>query len=94
MIVNAFLVILSGALGWMLDLLPDVDLSAFTASVSSGAGAIGAYLGHANAIAPVTEVIGTLRVLVALYPVFFSYTVFKWIWRHIPTIAGFGTGDG
>ncbi len=22
------------------------------------------------------------------------YEIFSWVWRHIPTIAGFGTGSG
>ncbi len=43
---------------------------------------------------PVAPVVATTAVVIAWLIVLGAYAVFSWIWRHIPQIAGFGTGNG
>jgi hypothetical protein len=43
---------------------------------------------------PVGPLVSTTLVVVAWLGVLGGYAVFSWIWRHIPTIFGFGTGAG
>ena len=49
------------------------------------------------ALHPMANVVGltflvtVLRAFSVLMPVAFGFYAFEWVWRHIPTIAGFGT---
>lgn len=94
MIVEFLLTRIGALLAWILSLLPDWNVDDFASSAIAGAGQMGSTLGHANAFLPITELFGILGLVVALIPIMVGYSIFKWIWRHIPTIAGFGTGDG
>jgi hypothetical protein len=61
---------------------------------SSVANDIGGLLGSVNTYLPVSEMLTALVFMFSLWPAIAGYVVFSWIWKHIPTIAGFGTGDG
>ena len=52
--------------------------------------ALGQYLGAAQTVIPVTDVVFFLAVWVPVMGVFIVYRAFSWVWNHIPTIAGFG----
>lgn len=80
--------------GPILDLLPDLDLSALTAQVTVGAQTVGGWAMMLNPALPVSEVISILAALAVIMPVVLAYKVFSWVWRHVPTVAGFGTGNG
>jgi hypothetical protein len=43
---------------------------------------------------PTDTVVATSIVVVAWLVILGGYAVFSWIWRHIPTVFGFGTGSG
>lgn len=78
----------------VLGLMPEFDLSALTTAVGSGATAMGSYAMMVDGILPVSELFTFLSVLATLLPVVMGYKVFSWVWRHVPTVAGFGTGNG
>jgi len=77
---------------WMPDVSTVVtSINAFPATVG---GALGGLLGPVNSWFPGNEVLYAAAVITYLFPIFAAYRLFSWIWRHIPTIAGFGTGSG
>ena len=43
---------------------------------------------------PVVTVLTVIGDVLTFWPVVAGYLVFSWVWRHIPVIGGFGTGDG
>lgn len=43
---------------------------------------------------PHEPLLTTAAIVVAWLAVLGAYTVANWVWRHIPTIAGFGTSGG
>lgn len=78
----------------LLDLLPDVDLSGFTTGVTNGVSTAAGWAMVLNPALPISELLALLSALGLLIPLFLAYKVFSWVWRHVPTIAGFGTGNG
>jgi hypothetical protein len=78
-------------------LLPAVHFPAWASGTqlsSDLGGTIGGSLAGINGVIPVDPILTVLGDVLALWPYFVAYLVFSWIWRHVPTIAGFGTGDG
>jgi hypothetical protein len=43
---------------------------------------------------PVDVVLTVLTTVMLLWPVIFAYVVFNWVYRHVPSVAGFGLGAG
>lgn len=79
----------------LLGVMPEVDIPFFSDPATSVAESVGHQLGVVNSFVPVTEAL-TLAALVlgVVLPVAGAYTVGNWVWRHIPTILGVGTGAG
>jgi hypothetical protein len=84
--------------GAFLSLLPSWTppswLAAGTALPTGVATSIGGLLHAVVGFLPIDTVLTVLQDIFLLWPVIVAYLVFKWVWAHIPTIAGFGTGDG
>lgn len=78
----------------ILGLIPDIDLSGISSSVALGAETVGGYAMLLNGVLPVVEMLALLQFVALLMPVIIGYKVFSWVWRHVPTVAGFGTGNG
>jgi hypothetical protein len=55
---------------------------------------IAAALFAVNGVFPSAAVIEIFIALTTLWPAIFAYVIFQWIYKHIPTIAGFGPGAG
>lgn len=94
MIFDLLIDLVLALVGPLLDLLPAVDLTALTTSVSTGAAQVGGWAMLLNPVLPITELLALLGVVATLLPVIIAYKVFSWVWRHVPTVAGFGTGNG
>lgn len=75
-------------------LLPTFDLSSLVASVTAGGQALGGMLVLADYYVPMHEIVAFAVPIAALMPTLLAYRVFTWVWRHVPTIAGFGLGEG
>jgi hypothetical protein len=65
-----------------------------TALSATVAGFVGELLRPLRNVVPVDTVLGILQDVLTLWPVLAAFLIFSWIWRHMPTIGGFGTGDG
>lgn len=61
---------------------------------STVAAFIGGMLSPIYSWFPVAAIVAVLQGLFTLLYVFCAYAVFEWVWSHVPTIAGFGTGNG
>lgn len=94
MIVDLFIDLVLALAGPLLDLIPDVDLSATFNGIASGAATVGGWAMILNPAVPISELLALLLAIAVLFPVFLAYKVFSWVWRHVPTVAGFGTGNG
>lgn len=94
MIVNAFIAIIRAMVETLFSMLPSWNVDGLVASATAGAGHIGQMIGSLDAVLPVSESFVILGIIMTLVPLMLGYTIFKWVWRHIPTIAGFGTGTG
>lgn len=78
----------------LLALMPALDLGSVTDQVTQGASAVGGYAMLLNPAMPIAELLSVLGAVALLLPVIVAYKVFSWVWRHVPTVAGFGTGNG
>lgn len=94
MIVEALIGVVLAFVVPMLDALPAPDYASVWDGLLSGASQVGAYAMSLNGFLPVSELMGALSALMLLLPLVAAYKVFSWVWRHVPTIAGFGTGNG
>jgi hypothetical protein len=84
-------------LAGIFSLLPSWSIPSWLASgtLSTGvANTIGGFLEPVRNVLPVDTICSVLASVLALWPAILGYLVFQWIWSHLPTIAGFGTGDG
>lgn len=73
---------------------PPSWLAAGTALPTGVADSIGSLLHPVASFLPLDTILTVLGDIFELWPVVVAYLVFQWVWSHIPTIAGFGTGDG
>lgn len=98
MIVNGFLVVLTSALSAIFSVLPSWSLPSWISSGAafpSGIAAdIGGLLQPIRPYFPIDTILTVMSSVFGLWPVILAYMAFEFVWRHIPTIAGFGTGDG
>lgn len=98
MIISWVVNVITALLSAFFSLLPSWTmpswLSSGTAFPSGVASAIGAALEPVRSFLPIDTVLTVMASIFALWPVIIGYLVFQWVWRHTPTIAGFGTGDG
>ena len=78
-------------------LLPSFTLPSWLTSDSWASGVantVGGMLAAIRGWFPVDPLLTVLHDLLVLLPMLAAYAVFEWVWRHVPTIAGFGTGNG
>ena len=56
---------------------------------------IGSVLGSWERVFPISFLVSMIKnAYVVLLSCFVTYKVANWIWRHIPSVGGFGTGAG
>lgn len=78
-------------------LFPTVAVPAWLTTDNFGstvAGYVGALLAPISGWFPVDPFLNALYAVLVMLPLFGAYLVAEWVWRHVPTIAGFGTGNG
>lgn len=82
--------------GAVFALMPDFTavVDQLNAAASTLGASVGPYLGMASPLVPADMIIAMIVYVATLLPVLAAYRLFSWIWRHVPTIAGFGTGGG
>ncbi len=79
----------------IMGIFPPITIPYFSDASTTTAQSIGSKLGAVNAILPMTESLGLVAfALGVVLPMAGAYTIANWIWRHIPTIFGVGTGAG
>jgi hypothetical protein len=97
MFVTWLLQIVTLSLSLFFGLIPNITLpswmtsSAFASGVAS---AIGGALEPVRPFFPIDTILTVLASLFTVWPLVLGYLVFEWVWAHVPTVAGFGTGDG
>jgi hypothetical protein len=88
----------TAALGWVFHLLPTFSMpswmAAGTAFPGSVATTVGNYLHVVAPFLPVDLMLTVLSNVLSLWPAIIGFLIFQWVWAHVPTIGGFGTGDG
>lgn len=98
MIVSFIIGLVDSALGFVFRLIPSWSmpgwLTSGTAFPSGVATAIGGYLRVVAPFLPVDLILTVLQSVFSLWPAVVGYLIFQWVWQHVPTVAGFGTGDG
>jgi len=95
MIVNLLLDVIFVWMDFIVAYMPDTTgVISWINSAAASAGPIGAYVQHANGALPISEAFVLLAVIAAFFPLVAFYRLASWMWRHIPIIAGFGTGNG
>lgn len=98
MITNLILDLVNLVLSGINALLPHFTMPSWLMAGNIIPSGVSSFLGAAlHMIAPFfpSAVLCDIFVGVAnLWPFFAAYTVAQWIYRHIPTIAGFGIGNG
>ena len=97
MITDALITVVNTVVGAFNALFPSLTLPTWFTSDTIGstvANYIGGMLGAVHSWFPVTAVLTVLSAVVTMLPLIAAYLVAEWVWRHVPTIAGFGTGNG
>lgn len=95
MILNGLLYVVTGVIGPFLNrFLPGLALGTLPTVSQSVLERIGAFLRFFTPIIPAGTIVAWLEIWGVVMVAAGGYIVFDWVWRHIPTIAGFGTGDG
>jgi hypothetical protein len=85
-IVDAILALCSAVVDFIVGLLPDDDLE--LPGVSTLTAWIGEYTGPADRFLPMSEAMTALEMMLSVYlPVALTYTVTKWIYRHLPVLG-------
>jgi hypothetical protein len=97
-IVDGIIDLVRDVFGFFLNLLPSWTppswLSSGTALPTGVATTIGGLLHAVAGFIPIDTFLTVIGDVFLLWPVIIGYLVFQWVWSHVPTIAGFGTGDG
>ncbi len=95
MITNALLLLINAVIGFFDALMPHFSPPTWLGSVSTFGSTLAQYLGGAlgvvQPILPVDAMIQVAAALLTVLPVIGAYTVFQWVWNHVPMVAGFGT---
>lgn len=97
MITNLVINIFTAVVSFFINLLPHLSVpSWFTSNgfTSTIADDVGGLLAPISSWFPVDALLNVVYAFLILLPVIAAYEVFEWVWRHVPTIAGFGTGNG
>jgi hypothetical protein len=96
-ITNAILSIVITVVGFFNGLFPSLTIPSWVSSDQIGsavANYIGGMLAAISSWFPSAALVTILQGVVTLLPLVAGYYVAEWVWRHVPTIAGFGTGNG
>jgi hypothetical protein len=98
MITNLLLDLVMGVVSFFDSFLPHVTMPSWLAGAtvlpSGVASTIGGMMAAVAPFIPVDVVLTVLTSVMLLWPVIFAYVVFNWVYRHVPTVAGFGLGGG
>jgi hypothetical protein len=98
MITNLLIGLITTIVNALDALLPHFTVPSFMTSgslIPTGAvDFIAALFSAVSSFYPSQLVLSIFVSICAMWPVVGAYLVFQWVWRHVPTIAGFGTGDG
>ena len=98
MITNVILTVVNVVISATDALLPHLTipswLSAGTLIPSGVSNTIGAALYTASPILPAAIFAEIFVGVASMWPFVAAYTVAQWVFRHVPTIAGFGMGNG
>ena len=98
MITNAIIGLVTTVVSFIDGLLPSFTMPTWLTTTTFIPSAWAQFLGMiAKWAAPVFPSDLVLSILVALswfWPIVVAYTIFQWIYTHLPTIAGFGLGSG
>jgi hypothetical protein len=96
-IVNAVIALVVTVVKAFDSLFPDLTLPTWFTSDAIGstvANYIGSLLGAVSGWFPVAATLNVLYTVTVMLPFIAAYLVAEWVWRHVPTIFGFGTGNG
>jgi hypothetical protein len=97
-ITDFFLTIILSVVEFFDSFLPHVTMPSWLAGstvLPSGvASTIGGMMAAVAPFIPVDVVLTVLTTVMLLWPVIFAYVVFNWVYRHVPSVAGFGLGAG
>jgi hypothetical protein len=69
-------------------------LTSGTAFPSGVATSVGGYLRVVAPFLPVDLTLTVIASVLELWLALIGFLVFEWVWKHVPEIAGFGTGNG
>ena len=99
MIVGWIITAVAALLKAFFALLPSWAMPSWLASGTALPGSVASSLGGAlepvrAAGLPVDTILTVIGSIFSLWPLVIGYLVFEWVWKHVPSIAGFGTGDG
>lgn len=75
-------------------LLPHLALGTLPTVASTALTRLGALFKFFTPILPAPVILAWLTIWIAMLTAAGGYVAFEWIWSHVPTIGGFGTGDG
>lgn len=94
MIVTALLTVVGVFFSAINAVFPSLTVPSWFSTDNFGttlAGTVGTLIAPLNAVIPLDPFLTALHDGLELLPVVLAYLAFEWIWRHLPTIAGFGT---
>lgn len=97
MITNFVISLVTTVVSFFINLLPSMTIPSWFGTDSFGttlANQVGGLLVGAKDYLPVGAIVDVVAAVCTLLPVFAAFWVFEWVWKHVPTIAGFGTGNG
>lgn len=96
MIVSGLIEALTTLVGGMFALLPTSTIGVLDpATYSSTWSVIGGYMGRFDHIFHTVWILRTTgTVLGVMLPGVLTYKLANWVYKHLPTFAGFGTGSG
>lgn len=95
MIVDAVIYVVVHVIGPFINsFMPHLSLGTLPTVAATVLSRLGAFLRLLTPIIPVGVVVSWVEVWLVVWLAAAGYIVFDWAWRHIPSIAGFGTGGG
>lgn len=97
MITGLFLGAISSTLDFVLGFFPRLTLPDWVTHppLSSGvADEIGGLFSAVKSFLPVDLLLSILATACEILPAVGLYVLATWVWKHLPTIAGFGLGSG
>jgi hypothetical protein len=96
MVVSAILTLVTAALGPVFAALPSWSIASYFGGVLGTALRIGQshWLLLGNVFLPVSEMLTLTVAFLGIMAPIAAYRLASWVYRHIPSVAGFGAGAG